>query len=57
VRIDIELFVQGGLAILDKIEGAGFNVLAARPALTKWDKGKLLARAVWGRLRQRLRVG
>jgi hypothetical protein len=57
VRIDVELFVQGGLAILDKIERAGFNVLSARPALTKWDKGVLLARAVWGRAIRRLRVG
>ena len=42
-------------ALLDKVERAGFDVLSARPALTKWDKGVLLARAVWGQVRRRLR--
>jgi hypothetical protein len=38
VRADIELFVRGGLAILRKIERQGYNVWAARPALSKWEK-------------------
>jgi squalene synthase HpnC len=42
VRLDIELFVRGGLAILRKIEACGYNVLRARPALSKWQKAALV---------------
>lgn len=56
MRPDIELFIQGGLAILRKIEGQGYNVWARRPALAKWDKGVLLAGALWRRLRPRFGV-
>ena len=48
VRLDIELFARGGLAILQKIEQAGYNVWAARPTLPKWEKGLLLGK-VWCR--------
>lgn len=51
VRGDVELFLQGGLGILKKIEQAGYNVLDRRPVLTKWDKGSLVVGAVWRRLR------
>lgn len=51
IRPDIELFLQGGLGILRKIEQAGFNVLDRRPSLSKWDKGSLVLGAVWRRLR------
>lgn len=44
VRADIELFIRGGLAILRKIEQAGYNVWHQRPALAKWEKVALLAR-------------
>jgi squalene synthase HpnC len=57
VSADVELFIEGGLAILDKIEKRGYDVLSRRPALAKWDKGRLLARALWRRLRGGLRVG
>ena len=46
VRLDIELFIQGGLAILRKIERAGYNVWQTRPVLSKWDKARLLAAAL-----------
>jgi squalene synthase HpnC len=46
VRLDIELFIRGGQAILRKIEGQGYNVWRQRPALTRWDKMTLLARAL-----------
>src|SRR5260370_13519476 len=46
VRLDIELFIQGGLAILRKIERVGYNVWQTRPALNKWAKARLLAAAV-----------
>lgn len=42
VRLDIELFVRGGLAILQKIEACGYNVWQARPVLTKWEKAALV---------------
>jgi squalene synthase HpnC len=53
MQSDIELFVQGGLAILRKIEQQGYNVWARRPALAKWEKGILLVAALWRRLRVR----
>jgi squalene synthase HpnC len=51
VRSDVELFQRGGLAILRKIERDGYNVLARRPALAKWDKAVLLGGALWRRVR------
>ncbi len=51
MRTDIELFAQGGLAILRKIEQQGYNVWARRPALAKWEKGLLLVRALGRRFR------
>ena len=52
VRIDIELFARGGLAILGKIEDLGYNVWQSRPALAKWEKAKLLGGALWRRATQ-----
>jgi squalene synthase HpnC len=51
VRPDIELFLRGGQAILRKIERAHYNVLQARPRLSKWDKASLLLRTMWRHLR------
>jgi squalene synthase HpnC len=50
VRLDIELFIRGGLAILRKIERSGYNVWKARPALAKWEKAALLTTAMLRRL-------
>lgn len=45
IRLDIELFTRGGLAILDKIETQGYDVLSKRPSVRKWTKlGIILAR-------------
>jgi squalene synthase HpnC len=49
VRADIELFVEGGLAILGKIERASYNVWGRRPALARWEKAALLTGALWRR--------
>jgi squalene synthase HpnC len=46
LRIDIELFSRGGLAVLDAIESNGYNTLQQRPALTRGTKFRLLARAL-----------
>ena len=48
---EMELFIEGGLAILAAIERAGFDVLTARPALSKWDKGKLVLGALWRKVK------
>jgi squalene synthase HpnC len=54
VRADVELFIEGGLAILRKVEACGFNVWERRPALARWEKGALVAGALWRRLRPAL---
>jgi squalene synthase HpnC len=50
VRLDIELFLRGGLAVLRKIERCRYNVWARRPALAKWEKAALLTGALMRRL-------
>ncbi|MBA4067281.1 MAG: squalene synthase HpnC [Isosphaera sp.] len=49
-RVDVELFVRGGRAVLSAVERAGYDVLSRRPVVTKWEKAKLLAGAVARRL-------
>jgi squalene synthase HpnC len=56
MQADIELFLQGGLAILRKIEQSGYNAWSRRPTLARWEKGALLAGALWRRLRPRFGV-
>src|SRR6266478_4976276 len=46
LRVDIELFSRGGLAVLDAIELIGYNTLQQRPSLTGVTKLKLLGRAL-----------
>ena len=53
VRPDIELFSRGGLAILDRIEQAHYDVLTRRPKLSKWRKASLVGGALWHHLRGR----
>ncbi len=48
LAVDIDLFSRGGLAILDRIEARGCDVLGSRPALTRWTKIGLLGRALVG---------
>jgi squalene synthase HpnC/squalene synthase HpnD len=50
LRIDIELFSRGGMAILDAIENSGHNTLEKRPALSKATKLKLVGRALGQRI-------
>ena len=40
LRVDLEMFSRGGLAILDAIETSGYNTLEHRPALTKWTQAR-----------------
>jgi squalene synthase HpnC len=46
LSIDLELFSRGGLKILDKIEQQDFNVLAARPRISKVERVGLLLSAI-----------
>ncbi len=51
-QVDIDLFVRGGLCILDRIEQIGYRTWETRPVVTKWDGVRLFLRAVmrkWGR--------
>ena len=44
---ELRLVVQGGLRILDKIEGLQFATLQHRPTLRAWDFAVMLWRALW----------
>ena len=44
---ELRLVVQGGLRILDKIEGLGFNTLKTRLKLGRWDFAVMAWRALW----------
>ena len=46
LRVDIELFSRGGLAILDAIESCGYNTLQRRPSLSKVTKLRLVGTAL-----------
>ena len=45
-RVDVDLFIRGGRAILRAIERGGYDVWTRRPEVSKWSKGKLLLGAV-----------
>jgi squalene synthase HpnC len=53
LAVDLELFTRGGLEILNAIEAQDYDVLRARPAISKWRKAKLLAHALGGRFGSR----
>ncbi|MGZ7084559.1 MAG: squalene synthase HpnC [Candidatus Angelobacter sp.] len=50
LAIDLELFSRGGQEILNAIERQGFDVLRARPEISKSRKLLLLLRAAMGKL-------
>jgi squalene synthase HpnC len=45
---EVRLFAGGGLAILDRLAAVQYDVFRARPALSRWTKIALVARAVVG---------
>jgi squalene synthase HpnC len=55
--LDLDLFSRGGLEILNAIEKQHFDVLSARPAISKGTKMALALRAVMGKLIPGLRLG
>ena len=46
LRIDLEMFSRGGLAVLEAIEAAGYDTLHQRPAIGKGKQVRLLGRAL-----------
>ena len=50
LRVDIEMFSRGGLAVLDAIEAIGYNTFERRPSIPKSKQLSLLVRALALRL-------
>jgi squalene synthase HpnC len=46
VRMQISLFDKGGRAVLDSIRRQNYDTLGSRPALSRWQKGRLVLSAV-----------
>jgi squalene synthase HpnC len=44
LRVDIEMFTRGGLAVLEAIEASGYNTLERRPSISKRTQLRLLGR-------------
>jgi phytoene/squalene synthetase len=47
LRLDVALFVHGGLAILEAIRRQDFDVWTRRPVVSKMEKMRLFARCWW----------
>ncbi|MBL8227099.1 MAG: squalene synthase HpnC [Bryobacterales bacterium] len=47
LAIDIDLFSRGGLKVLEKIAAQDYNVLAARPVISKMERVGLLLKTLW----------
>jgi phytoene/squalene synthetase len=46
LAIDLDLFSRGGMRVLEKIEAQDYDVLRARPAVTKMERVGLLLGSV-----------
>jgi squalene synthase HpnC len=57
LAVDIDLFSRGGMEILRAIERRDFDVLSARPAISKRSKLALALRAIGGKMLPFLRLG
>ena len=57
LAVDLELFSRGGLEILRAIEQRDYDVLSARPAISKMTKAGLALRAATAKLLPFLRLG
>jgi squalene synthase HpnC len=47
LAFDLELFSRGGMRVLEKIERQDYNVLARRPAISKFERLQLLLQSLW----------
>jgi squalene synthase HpnC len=50
LAFDLDLFSRGGMRVLEKIERQNYNVLAARPAVSKFERVQLLLGTLWNTL-------
>jgi len=50
LRVDIDMFSRGGLAVLSAIEAIGYNTIEHRPSLSRGVQARLLGRALVSRL-------
>jgi squalene synthase HpnC len=50
LAFDLELFSRGGMRVLDKIERQDYNVLARRPAISKFERLQMLVASLWDAL-------
>jgi squalene synthase HpnC len=57
LALDLDLFSRGGLEILRAIERQNYDVLSARPSISKGTKLQLALRAVTGKFLPFLRLG
>lgn len=57
LALDLDLFSRGGLEILRAIEQCEYDVLSARPAISKGTKIQLALRALSGKMLPFLRLG
>jgi squalene synthase HpnC len=57
LAVDLDLFSRGGMEILNAIERQDYDVLSARPAITKRTKLALALRAVSGKVLPFMRLG
>ncbi len=57
LAVDLDLFSRGGLEILNAIEKRDYDVLSARPAISKSTKLALALRAVSGKVLPFLQLG
>ena len=49
LSVDLEMFSRGGMAVLDAIEGMGYDTLHKRPAISKLKQAGLLGRTLFKR--------
>ena len=50
LRVDLEMFSRGGLAVLEAIEKNGYNTLQHRPSVSKAKQARLLGRVLLSQL-------
>lgn len=54
VQVEVELFIRGGVAILNRIVAQGYDVWKRRPTLSPIEKGRLIVEAVINRWFRRI---
>jgi squalene synthase HpnC/squalene synthase HpnD len=48
LRVDLEMFSRGGMAVLDAIESQGYDTLNHRPSISKFKQARLLGSVLLG---------